>query len=406
MLESKLSRRRCLGLSAEAAFVAGAKIAPPVIDQLEDWLHVNVNNREFVELNERRLSNLRIGTSFSPENFKISLWDFRNKPTNYRIAGQALDFATQNLGMNNVRLGLRWNSVELRDGEIDLSFYDPFIRSLLKKDVRVCLTYGVKTPGDPEQHYPSFIRNGQLMEPKGTTITPEIPLGEKSLDYIDRLSERLLQEYGPEAFHAIQIENEPFGRYGVDRHTFSSDYLNQGISLARDRFPRAKVLINGSEPEELKRAQAFFAYTARATPSLYGDQVLGIDYYYKKPGRLLSGIPVLKHLDPIVTGSVKDFFNPFELLREEANRHNTGIEITEGQADVWGPFKSPGKDPRSFRFMIKRGIDEMLDTSAPALLRTWGYEDEFRSLTTGDFTPGNRERFQLIQLINHVPLVA
>ncbi|NLE31055.1 hypothetical protein GX618_02145, partial [Candidatus Dojkabacteria bacterium] len=114
-----------------------------------------------------------LGTSFSPEYAKSLGCENPLK---------LLKIINKELGIKDIRLGLRWNVVE-RDKKISLDYYDKYLKYLFKNDCKVCLNIGpIKIFRWPEEHIPR-----QISVKKGEYITPDMDIAKYSYQYFEKL---------------------------------------------------------------------------------------------------------------------------------------------------------------------------------------------------------------------------
>ncbi len=394
LVASTLSRRDFLKHAAViGAFAAGfggieaGHKGRDLYDQHQTWAEASRPNREFFQRHAADLSRLTLGGSFAPEQWPLD------------AAGQsralnAFDLSVRELGIKQLRLGLRWN--RLTPGSIvDLSAYRPFLDYSFRNGVDLCLNVGpVRVFRWPEEHLPP----GLDLPPHGATIDLGTPLGDAALSHLSQLLETLRREYGPSlgGVHSVQLENEPYFPLGPHRWRLSNDYLVIAARLVHDYLPSAQIMVTSAGRLNLDEVRRLFQRLLLEESSLTGLLVSGVDFHYVTP--LRDSVPVARHFDQI------SYASPFAetLTRNVWDARDLGfkIEVSEAQAEPYGKFDSPGNSARDFRFLLLRCLDKVLDPLAPALIRIWGLERLTQRLQAGDLTSEQRDIIQIIQAVN------
>lgn len=392
-----MSRRQVLRAGAAAAFAAGfggieaVRKAWDLYEQHATWAEASRPNSDFFAGHAADLARLSLGGSFSPE-----VWG-DEAPRALR----GLDLAVRELGVRQLRLGLRWSRIEARQGVIELAPYRPFLDYCFESRVELCLNVGpVRVFRYPEEHVPGWVFDGSAEKPApGSIIDTEAALARSALAYADRLLEALKREYGASlgAVSSIQIENEPFFPLGPSRWRFRPDYLAALAGRVRAALPGAGLLVTSAGRLDLDFIRDLFASLRRE--GWPGRLVSGFDFHYKTP--LRDSFPIIRHFDQVA------YAVPFAptLARHVWDSRDLGfeIEVSEGQAEPYGQFESPGNSARDFRFMILRCLDKVLDPERPALIRVWGIEYLTGRMLAGDLSEQHRDIIEIIQTVNGVP---
>src|SRR5262245_21156524 len=123
----QISRRLFLRRAAAMGLVGGGLLSVKgaqegfgLLEQHQTWEEAKRSNSEFFARHAADLERLTLGGSFSPEHFG---GDRRGR----REAIDSLSFAVREMGMEQLRLGLRWNQTEREDGSTNIDYYRQFI---------------------------------------------------------------------------------------------------------------------------------------------------------------------------------------------------------------------------------------------------------------------------------------
>jgi hypothetical protein len=389
-----LSRRDLLKRTgAFAAFAVGiggieaARKGWNLYEQHETWAEASRPNAEFFARHADDLARLTLGGSFAPEQWP-------QDAAGQQRALDGLSLAVRELGMKQIRLGLRWNRVST-DANVNLAPYTPFLDYCFANGVDVCLNVGpVRVFRWPEEHLPT----GLDLPPEGATIGLDTPLAAAALDHLQRLLTALQREYGASlgGVAAVQIENEPFYPLSPRRWRLSEDYLVAVAKSVSKVQPRAQLLVTSAGRLNLDEVRRLFARLQREEPAIAGRMVSGFDFHYVTP--LRDSVPVARYFDQISYAS---------LFAETLTRHvwdsrdlGFKIEVSEAQAEPYGKFDSPGNSARDFRFVLLRCLDKVLDPLAPALIRVWGLERLTQRMEAGELTAEHRGIIEIVQRVN------
>jgi hypothetical protein len=332
---------------------------------------------------------LRFGASFAPEQ-----WGFHARAD--RDARLGLDFAVKELGLRQMRLGIRWSRGVDRRGNVDLSIYAPYIDYCLNNDVEVCLNVGpIRTFRWPEEHVPAAVAAAVSLPPVEGKVQLGSELAQRALAYLEDLLQVLRRNYG-DGLHTIQVENEPYYPLGKHLWRMSLPYMHAATERVDDVFPNANVLVTSAGRLHLNDVRDLFIHLLATREGFQGRLVSGFDFHYKTPNR--DAVPVVRHFDQIA------YARPFAPSTEDNIHHSRsigyGIEVTEGQAEPYGHFTEPGNSAREFRFMLLRCLDKVFDPKAAALLRIWGVEELAKKILRGRANDEHHQIVELIQTVN------
>ncbi|MDY0097187.1 MAG: hypothetical protein RBS01_02440 [Candidatus Dojkabacteria bacterium] len=292
-----------------------------------------------------------LGTSFSPEYAKY---------IGSRDPLDLLKVINRDLGIDDIRLGLRWNVVQ-KDKEISLDFYDKYLEYLFKNNCKVCLNVGpIKVFRWPEDHIPKDI------EVKESIVTPDSDIAKYSYEYLDNLLTLLKQKYGNRLDDVMfQLENEAFFKFGRLRITMSKEYLLSLTEILRSHFPNNRVMFNSAGRKNLKSVVELFKDIS--DKGIYTPQslVLGFNYYFKLPN-----IPTK---DPITSFSLLSM--SIKKLHRYQKEMGFGLEISEGQFEPWGKQKTPGNSYSDYEYLLEKCKRYFPNDYQYKLLRLWGTEE-------------------------------
>jgi hypothetical protein len=390
------SRRDLLKRSAvAAAFIAGGAGLPAagkawdLYEQQQTWDEASRPNSEFFARHADDLARLTIGGSFAPEQWP-------QNSDGQRRALSALQLSTRELGMNQLRLGLRWNRL-VPGSIVDLSAYRPFLDHCFGSGVELCLNVGpMRVFRWPEEHLPANLD----VPPAGASIDVGTPLGDAAITHLLALLERLRRDYGAAlgGVRSVQIENEPFFPLDPRRWRLEEEYLITAARHAHTYLPRAELMITSAGRLNLDEIRRLFGRLQLEEPDLSGKLVSGFDFHYKTP--LRDSFPIVRHFDQISYASL--FAET--LTRNVWDSRDLGfrVEVSEAQAEPYGHFQSPGNSARDFRFLLLRCLDKVLDPSAPGLIRIWGLERLAERMLAGTLTQEHRDIIEIILTVNNV----
>jgi hypothetical protein len=289
---------------------------------------------------------------------------------------------SENIGV--IRLGIYWNEVLMPDGSIDLSSIERLVHLASQKNKKLIVTVGMKAPGYPEYYIPSKlvpkISNGGTLSLNNTSLDFQGNM----LSFIETSSASISswqEQYG--AIYAIQLENEPFLKNGVNRWSISDDLLllefNTLQVYTKGKIP---VVITGFlNTNMLSQIQNTFG--AQDSLSQIGNlpNITGYDYYPVIPG---ISLPLGR------TGYLDT--RRYPLSGWEKNRLSKSCSTliaSEVQAEPWelvpknhypkgmAPFSCKPED-------IIRNYNFCMRGNPPQSLLFWGFEYMYSRYLQGD----------------------
>lgn len=131
-----------------------------------------------------------------------------------------------------IRISAQWDLVEKTKGEYDFSDLDWMMSEAAKRQIKIILVIGQKTPRWPECHLPSW----------STDLTPDA-YRPYLLNYISAVVTRYKEH---PALEIWQVENEPFLSFGVNCPEFTIQDLRGELDLVKKIDPSHPTLVTDS----------------------------------------------------------------------------------------------------------------------------------------------------------------
>ena len=136
------------------------------------------------------------------------------------------------LGVKNLKIATYWDLIEPKEGEYNFNDLDWQIKEAEKREAKIILVIGMKTPRWPECHEPSW---AQIQNPKSKI--------QNLLEYIEKIIERY--KTSP-AVWAWQVENEPFFSFG-ECPKLDKELLKREIDLVKSLDSRPVIISDTGE---------------------------------------------------------------------------------------------------------------------------------------------------------------
>jgi hypothetical protein len=396
-----VSRRQFLRyLVAGGAFATGAmgieagRKVHDYIEQQATWDEASLPTEAFFERHADRLARLRLGGSFAPEE-----WFYTRPPTDEVV--QAFRFAVHDLGLKQMRLGIRWSRADRNGAPPELESWAPILDAAFEEGADLTLNLGpIRTFRFPEEQPPGRLLNDPTaIPPVGARVQLSDRMAQEALTFLDLVIEKLHRQYGSalDAYvHTIQIENEPYYPLGEHRWQMTQPYILEVAERVMAGMPGKSLLVTSAGRLNLDSIRDLFEKLLRRHPDLRGKLVGGFDFHYRTPAR--QSYPLIRYLDQI------GYATPFapSLSRNIWDSRDMGytIEVTEGQMEPFAQFPQPGNQARELRYLLLRCLDHVLDPERPGLIRLWGVETLTKRMLKGDLTSEHREIIDIIQRIN------
>lgn len=199
-----------------------------------------------------------------------------------------------------LRLPVYWQDIEAERGKFTFSYYDWMISEAEKKNVKLVLVVGRKTPRWPECNLPDWVNKKDLESQKGPVI-----------DMLTRVVDRYKNSRN---LYAWQVENEPFLNFG-ECPLMGGDFLDQEIAKVRESDPNHPVMVTDSGElsywiQAAKRADIF----GTTMYLIVHSQKWGYLEYHLPPAFFWLKANIVHSLYP-----------------------NKPIIVSELQAEPWGP---------------------------------------------------------------------
>jgi len=295
--------------------------------------------------------NFVLGASFSPEYCE-------------RIGGKPLELlriVSTELGINDIRLGLRWNVIDSKE-KLSLEYYDRYLQYLFKNRCNITLNIGpIKVFRWPEEHIPKSLHSLKI-----NTVTSNCELAKYSFEYLDRLLRLIKKEYGDRLNDIVfQLDNEPFYRFGELGITMSNGYILETVRILNGYFPNNRILFSSAGRKNLRRVIKIFDLINEEKILKYESLILGFNFYFNLPNR--KKINPLKSFTPL--------YMNINRLKEIQKNRGFNLEISEGQFEPWGVANTPGNSYSDFLYLLDSCIEYFPKDYRYKLIRLWGVEE-------------------------------
>lgn len=349
-----------------------------------------------------KLRTISIGSSFAPELIEQIYWNEKKEIVSLETKRSILRTMISELGIKEIRLGIRWNNAVNAQGKADLSYYKPFIDDCIAHNVSLCLNIGpIKTFGWPEEHIPkNFLPLLTQYTAKKNVIRPSDQIAKIAHFYVTGLLSRLKESYTKEQLAritTIQPENEPFNPFGKYKLTFSASYIRETIDTIHQAFPHTKILLNAAYVSQMPEIVSLFR-SCMKDKDFAGRLICGVNYYYNVPKTL--HIPFLGPIDLVTVAKMSYVNAPEELIRKVVKK-GIDIEVTEAQFEQWGnSILSPGNSLHEFKYLLARCATHLVPAGVPSVIRLWGLERLAYKMYFHDLEEDHKSIIALLKRIN------
>lgn len=239
----------------------------------------------------------------------------------------------------HIRLTAQWNLIEKIQGQYDWSDLDWMMAEAAKRNAKVVLVVGNKTPRWPECHFPSWVDAGSHQP-----------------DLLNFIKTVVMRYKDHPALEVWQVENEPFLQFG-DCLAISKEELKEEVALIKQFDPLHSTMVTDSGELSLWSRAAKGA-------DLFGTTL------YRVVWNKTFGYWSYDWFLPAFTYRAKLWFNGRDV--------NTAY-ITELQAEPWIPNKPLADTPLEEQFKsmslerLKKNIIFAEKTGMPRAY-LWGAE--------------------------------
>jgi hypothetical protein len=319
---------------------------------------------------------------------------------------QTIDYMCKNLGMTDIRMGIRWDNVVNEKGEFDLSFYKPFFDRMIKNKMNITINLGVKVVRWDEQHEPPQFSDElkQISEGSGVVYS-EDNIAKQAIAYETEVFKYLQATYTKaqlKQIKVIQLENEAFNKFGIDPVVMSNEYIEKSIENANKYFPKVTFAISSAGFFNIEQITAVFKDLIAKDPNYINRLLLLIDNYGIDVGFIDTPIgkvnplkvPGADKVDPLWWDEMT--FNRIKNAIRESREIGFMVGVGEMQAEPWdGNLALPGDPVEDFKYMLLRSA-KMLDSDKYSFIGVWGIE-----YLINNPTPANKEILGLIGEINN-----
>jgi len=241
----------------------------------------------------------------SPPRAKEISWgvNFSQKHTeNFGLNWQETYLALfDDLKVKDVKLITYWDLIEQKEGKYHFEDLDWQIKEAEKREVKILLVIGMKTPRWPECHIPDWAENLTKIEQQ-----------ERILNLIKEI---VLRYQGSTSIYMWQVENEPFFPFGecpwVDK-----DFLKKEIDLVKSLDSQKRPIVISDSGE------GSFWITAAQLGDVVGTTM------YKKAWFEQIGIYVYYPLPPTF------YWRKIQIIKKIFDKKVICVEL---QTEPWGP---------------------------------------------------------------------
>ncbi len=365
----------------------------------------------FLAENKELLSNISLGTTFIPEDFR----------ENKALGIKGLQWLRNDLGMTNLRIAIRQDTVpDITNPEPNLSYYKDFFAEMKRLGFNLTLCIGAKTPVYPESHIDAKTKNADeelKQDKKVITVDPSSKAGILLLDETKRLAAAFAHQF-PDMMglvDTIQPSNEPFVVDGKPQLDISPSYLREEISALAEVFPGKSILLNHFGVPDLHHLGAGTQLT-RATNFAVELRKAGLpvtlayDYYQRNDFKTET------------EGIVPDSIAITEAVALRGNEvftwsgnvcETNGITRTAGEVawEHWGDQYQPEVDVHQFQGQLLRVARTVINPSKPSRLMLFGstsqIQDRFvvnddKTISERLLLPSQEAMYQQIAAINNL----
>lgn len=230
-----------------------------------------------------------------------------------------------------IRLPFFWNQMIDEHGKLNINDLEFAIAEARKRNVKVLVALGAKTPYYPEYHLPENIKNGLVY---GQEIDLNSPVSSEILRTTQEVVKKLSRY---DNISHWQVENEPLVG-NVNRWKMSLELVRAEVDVVRKAdFQKRPIILNHA-------ATGFYDNSWKELLSILepGD-VFGVNAYFKTQGINIldfksAGREVKLKWPKSFTWPVQSwtFISPsFENIKEEVEKKDVNLWVLEMQAEPY-----------------------------------------------------------------------
>ena len=270
---------------------------------------------------------------------------------------------------NWVRLPFFWDQMTDENGNLKIDDLEFAISEADRRDVKVVIALGLKTPYYPEYHLPEYIA---LQLKFGERIDANYPIADDLLA-IDGKLVSALSKY--ENISHWQVENEPY-LANVNNWKIEKDLISKEIEVVRKTDPKKRpIILNHVGPTLFDRKYLDLL------PLLLPGDVFSINAYFKTQGTYLLSFEVFDRKVNIAwpkwlvwpVQSWTFFSVDFEKVKKEVEGKDIEFWVLEMQAEPYIREREDGmRKNLSFSPRDLKGADKFLRSYKIESVGLWG----------------------------------
>lgn len=277
---------------------------------------------------------------------------------------KALTYITK-LRIPIVRIGLKWNKIEIEKDKFNWEIYDEMLQFLGKNNIESILCLGMKSPRWPEFFIPEWL-DFKISNAFRVLRSDDI-LRRRLFLFFEKAIERYS---GSKCISSIQLENEPFLKAGPQKGRIDQLFLMEEFSYL----------------ETLTNLQVILNAQALPTTGVLAEYLKGRNEYKKKLIEICDtfGVNIYERFEGKTLGGFKKTFKAgkfawiyLKKLIEYAESYKKNIFVTELQAEPWQLGEVNLKDAYANRTcnprMVLKNIQKLKNLGIETIL-LWGFE--------------------------------